>query len=220
MMQQYSRWKQQEEEEEDDLMTEHVPLHLAERNLLSHQNAFKTTDKTKDAVVMFTIKENDTIKDMVLFPSPQKVEALEKSRECTEDNRPSTVEALQGMTKRATALAKRETLIKKVASAQAQTSVLSATSDKQQQIKTHRKDKINSTEKIDSLPEITGYLDTYNWDQYHSLDPHFTFSRARHNQRMARLAEMAEFGTPLPLKDISIPLQMNEHELFDQTDNP
>lgn len=218
-MQQHSRWKQQEEEEEDEPMTEHVPLHLAERNLLSHHNTFKTTGKTKDVIVMFTIKENDAIKDMVLFPSPQKVEALEKSRECTEDKRPSTLEALQKITKRATAIAKRETLIKKATSAQAQPSALSATSGKQQ-VKTQGKDKTNSTVKTNSLPEITGYLDTYNWDHYHSLDPHFTFSRARHNQRMARLAEMAEFGTPLPLTGINIPLQMDEYELFDQTGDP
>ena len=202
-MQQNSTW----EEDEEETMINRLPLHLAERNFLSHQSAFKTTDRTRDAIVMFTKKEKDTVKDMVIFPSSQKLEAIEKSRECIKDEKPDTLKALQKIKRQAIAQAKREASINK------------SISGKQKQNNTHGEDEIKSTVKTDSLPEITGYLDTYNWDHYHNLDPHFTFSQTRHNRRMARLAEMAEFSVALPLSDISIPLQMDADELFDQSND-
>ncbi|KAG0710831.1 hypothetical protein GWK47_022022 [Chionoecetes opilio] len=226
-MQRYRKWEEQDkekyepmmtdeedepmllDEEEDNTMTQYVPLHLAERNRPSHNSSCQTSDKG-DAMVTYRVKENgkDIIK--VLFPPSQKVEALERNRECFKDDRPHTLQALQNIMKEAKVEEKRQAI-----EAQAQASSVSS---QQQQGKTHAGPNTNSTEETDDLPEITGYSDTYDWDDHYHLPPNLTFSRTRHSERMARLADMAQFGSPLPLEEIIIPMQMNRSELFDKVD--
>ncbi|KAG0720591.1 hypothetical protein GWK47_006668 [Chionoecetes opilio] len=226
-MQRYRKWEEQDkekyepmmtdekdepmmlDEEEDNTMTQYVPLHLAERNLLSHNSSLQTSN-TGDAMVTYRVQEKGKNIIKVLFPPSQKVEALERNRECFKDDRPHTLQAHQNIMKEAKDQEKKQAI-----EAQGQAS---STSSQQQQSKTHVGPNTNSTEKTNYVPEITGYSDTYDWDDHYHLPPNLTFSRTRHTERMARLADMAQFGSPLPLEEIIIPMQMNRSELFDKVD--
>lgn len=194
----------QEGEDEEDAMMEQVPLHLAERNLLISQHPFKKQGQTSgDTMVLHTVKENGIMRYVALFPSPEKMEVLEKSRKFTENESPETLETLQKIHKQAMAQIDIE--------AKAQNSVSPSTSSSGHEIEGK-----STTPVIKSnSPGQEGFMDTFDWDRYHGLGPNFTFSKERHYQRMAMFAQMPEFQSPAYLTDIKLPFEMNDSELFD-----
>lgn len=207
MEHQPNAWPHEEQEEEEEATMELVPLHLAERNLLTRQFPFQKQGLTSDdSIVVFTSEDKGVKKDVVLFPRGQKVETLQRSRECTEDKRPETLEALQEMKRQAMAKAKRE-----ATAAQVQ----NAPSTSRRGRITEGKFGKHATVIKSNFPGKEGYMDTYDWDHHHDLSPSFTFSRERHSQRMAMLAQMPELQSWSPLEDINLPFQMNNCELFD-----
>lgn len=216
MQHQFNIWRQQGEEEEEDTLMELVPLHLAERNILTSHFSSKRQGQTRDnSIVVFRKRDKDGMRDIVLFPSAQKLEALEKSRECIEDGRTKTLEAMQKIRRQAMTQVKKEAIIAKPTSPKAQNSDLPSTSSRG--YKTKYKDEKNATVVMRNFSRHEGYLDTYDWNKHYDLDQSFTFSLERHSHRMAVLAQMPEFQTWSPLSDIHLPLQMNNCELFDKT---
>lgn len=196
---------EQEEEDEEGAMMDQVPLHLAERNLLvSRRHTLKKHNRTSSStMVLHPVKENGVMRYVALFPSPEKMEVLERSRKFTENESPETLEALQKIHKQAMAQIDTE--------AKAQNSLSPSTSNTGNEIEGKRTIPVA----MSNTPGREGFIDTFDWDRYHGLAPTFTFSKERHSQRMARLAQMPEFQSSAHLTDIKLPFEMNDSELFD-----
>lgn len=195
------------EGEDEDVMMEHVPLHLAERNLLTSHSPFKKRGQTRsDTMIVFTTKENGVMRDVVLFPSAKKIEILKKSREFTEDGRPETLEDLQKINKQALAQIKGESKAQNSNSPSSNRRYETSIGEEPTPLKSNFQGR-------------EGYKDTFDWDRYHGLGPKYTFSRERHKQRIAILAQMPEFHSPASLPiDYKPPLEMTDSELFDRVD--